>query len=843
MSTMDSPDFADLLRRFRRRSGFTQEELAERASLSPASVSLLERGITLAPQKATVSMLSTALALTPDEATAFLESSRGSRPTGGDGMPAMATQSTLDGSLPIPLTTLIGRADEQTTVLELLRRDTTRLLTLIGPAGVGKTRLALEVAATVQRERSRDVVFVGLIPIQEPERVLPAIAQALGVRESDSLPLREAILHALRDRDILLVLDNFEQVLPAARTVLELLIARPRVKALVTSRSALNVRGEQSFPVAPLALPVTKQMDALDELRQVPTVALFVDRASAILPDFSIATPEEGRLVAGICTRLDGLPLAIELAAARVRHFGLRQLHERLTGPTFLGLLAEGPHDLADHQRTMQSTIAWSYDLLGEEGQRLFRWLGVFVGGATLDALEAVTGITNDDLLAGLTALVDASLLQWTDATRTRRYTQLVTLRAYAEGRLRSEGEWENAREQHAAYFLSLAELSFSASWDRREEVMARVEVEYENIRAALSWAWEMGATMHGLRMVGALRRFWDSHSYFLEGLDWLERCIARACTPTGPEEQVALAEAWTGVLVMSHRLDRFERARDAGERALALRHQVGDKTQIAYAMMNLANPISQMHDYDRALGLYEASLTLHRETNNLQGQIFPLLNMGELYCAIGKPREALAYHEQSIAISREVGESDYARGLTWNSVGEAYLFLDEPVRAMEVTEPSYQLFTREHTDFFVATCGFTLGRAQWRLGRAAEARAYLDEAEYLLRKLGNLSTVARILYFRASVAVEQGDIEAARHDLARALEDMSGQSREREDIWWLVERGGTLALRQLMPKQAANMYGAAIAHRNAIPAPLEPAERELRNRDLEELHATLGQI
>ncbi|MFI5274254.1 MAG: tetratricopeptide repeat protein [Ktedonobacterales bacterium] len=841
MRETSADDFALLLRRYRRRSGLTQEELAGHAGISPGSVSLMERGVTQAPQKATLGLLCAALALTSEETAALLAAARHARKPGSETPPAVQSAPAA-GTLPVPLTPLIGRERDEEALAALLARDGTRLVTLTGPAGVGKTRLALQLATTLRHERGQEVVFVGLIPVQDPDRVLSTIAQALGIRESGTQPLRESLIHALRERELVVLLDNFEQVLPAARGVLELLIACPRLRALVTSRSALNVRGERCFSVAPLALPSAGQMASVDDLRQVPTVALFVDRASATQADFALTTLEDGRLVAGICARLDGLPLAIELAAARVRHFGLRQLHDRVAEPAFLGVLTEGPRDLADHQRTMRSTIAWSYDLLDTDERRLFRSLGIFVSGATMDAAEAVSGMVDEALAAGLNALVNANLIQCWEALGMRRYRQLVTVRAYARECLRAEGEWERACQRHAEYFHGLTDLIVPRATEDPTELMAYLEVEHDNLRAALNWALESGATTLGLQMVSPLWHFWDAHAYFLEGLDWYERFIAQAGTAVSAEDQAALAEAWTGALVMSHRLDRFERAVQAGEAALALHRSLGDATLIAGALSNLANPLTALHDNDRALALYEECLAILRETNNRAGMVFPLLNLGGLYYESGKPREALAYYEESIALSREFGESEWARGLTWSSIGEAYIVLDEPARAIEVIAPNYQLFAREHAHFGIATCAFALGRAEWRIGEMEAARAHLDEAERLLRAMGSLSMTAHACYFRASLALARGDSAAARRDLAQALRDLAGQPREREDIWWLVERAGTLACQSGALERAACLYGAALAHRDALPRPFDPAEREVRERDLERLRGALGE-
>jgi non-specific serine/threonine protein kinase len=428
----------------------------------------------------------------------------------------------------------------------MLAEPLTRLVTLTGTAGAGKTRLALHVAAKLRDDMHTNVTWVGLIPVQEPERVLAAVAQALGVRDEGVVPLRDVLVDELRGRRCLLLLDNFEQVLPAARMLLEVLMACEGVCALVTSRAPLNVRGERCFPVAPLALPDAAQLDELDELRRVPSVALFVERVTAAQPAFTLDGLEAGRLVADICTHLDGLPLAIELAAARIRHLGLRQLHERITQPALLSMLTEGPQDLAEHQRTMRSTITWSYGLLGETERRLFRWLGIFVGGATLEALQAITGLSEEQVSVALAALTDANLVLYRDDGTVLRYTQLVTLHAYAQEQLSELGEWEEAHRRHAAYFADFVMGLAPSPGTRPESFFARVDADYENIRAALAWAYATNSAEVGIRMVGLLRRFWGAQSQFVEGLEWLERFLARAEAPTTNDARAALAEAWT---------------------------------------------------------------------------------------------------------------------------------------------------------------------------------------------------------------------------------------------------------------------------------------------------------
>jgi predicted ATPase/transcriptional regulator with XRE-family HTH domain len=864
-------DFAALLRRFRLARGFSQEELAAKAGVSVTSISYLERGLTRLPHKDTVQLLIAALELASDEAAILAQAARHSRATPRDAVPTVLPPATASAApaprgvsalpssglpapgepsalsmpsyrLAPPLTPLLGREHEEAGVVHVLTQERVRLLTLTGPAGVGKTRLALQVAATLRDQHGFELALADLVAVPTADLVAQAIAQALGVRQTGDLPLLDALIAAIGGRRLLLVLDNFEHVLAAAPLCAALLGACPGAKALVTSRAALNIRGEHEFVVPPLRVPDLHELPPVAELEHFGAVALFVERARAARPEFALGTPERGRLVATICARLDGLPLAIELAAPRVRHFTLEHLAARLQGAAPLDLLVGGPRDLADHQRAMRSTVAWSYGLLAPRERRVFRVLGVCAGGATVDGVQAVAGLGEATVAASLTALVDASLARRLDSQNEHldatRYDLLVIVRAFAVERLREAGELEAARRGLADYVVGLIEHVNPASVNVQTAELNQLVREHDNLRAVLDWLLENDEPLVGLRLAARLRGLWETRGLVAEGAEWLERLLARAESPRTPEDLDAQVDAWKVLVVMRHRLARFQDAVDAAEHMLALTRAQGDPSKVARALHYLANPLGALGEFDRAEAMLVEGLEIDRAMGDKTSEMISLINLGDLRACQGRYDEALAIEEEALALSHSLAEQEPSLALILANLGETYVLMDRPADARSVLLESQRV--TEAYDQPVTLALYNLGRACWRLGAFGEALGYLERAMRLSREQDDIAALVQELCVVAGVALDQGDLGRARQalDEASAAQVRVGDQRVR---WRVVERVAGYACRLGAWETTVTLSAAAERHRALAHDLVDPAERDQRARDRAAVLGALG--
>ncbi len=629
--------FGQRLRLLRVRAGLSQAALAERAGLAVAAVAALERGVRRSPYAQTVGALAEALGLTSEERAALADASGRSVPPGSTVTPRPTVVVPVPRPrLPTPLTSLIGREVEAGTARAILdpSASTVRLLTLVGPGGVGKTRLALAVATRLGGTFTDGVVFVDLAPLRDHRLVPATMCWTLGLREAGGQSAHDLLLAHLAERQMLLVLDNFEHLLGASALLAELLAGCARLALMVTSRTALNLRGERRFEVAPLAPPAADVQSA-EEVAFSPAVQLFRERASAVAPDFALDATTAAA-VAGVCRRLDGMPLALELAAARIPMLSpaglLRRLERRLD------LLTGGPSDLPERQRTLRDTLAWSYELLDEAERTLFRRLSVFVGGWTLESAEMVCSgehLPAVDVLNVLGSLTDKSLVQ-------RLGGPIAEPRAAA-------------RRRHVDWYLALAERLAPERFDPAQ--VAILKHEQDNLRAALDWAREHREVALGLRMAGALAGFWWVNGYPREGSAWLDPLLALA---EGAEVPTAVrGKALHGAAVLANAQGEYARSKAQLTQSVALFRESGDVLGTARAIASLGGTAYDEGDLDGALGLWTESLALARDAGD-PGEVAESLGcLGEAAYHLGDLEGAARCLVEASAIARQAGRTD----------------------------------------------------------------------------------------------------------------------------------------------------------------------------------------
>ena len=824
--------FADVLRRYRIAAGLTQEELAERSGLSARGISDLERGARVRPRRDTVEMLASALALVEHQRATLLDAARSRSP--GDTAPG-ASRAALN--LPMPPTTLIGRADDVRAVGRLLGRDEVRLVTLTGPGGVGKTRLAIEVASARSSDFPDGVFFVSLGALRDPDLVLSTIAHTVGLPDAGGDSVLPRLTAQLRSSRALLVVDNFEHLVPAAPVLSSMLAACPTLKTLATSRVRLRLSGEHEVRVAPLALPHVGRGAEPAEWPASPAVQLFFQRARSLDPGFDPAGALTS-IIAEICVRLDGLPLAIELAAARSKHLTISELAERLEHG--LGLLTNGPRDLPARQRTLQSTIGWSYDLLSTEEQRLFRWVAVFAGGWTLTDLEVLCGGPGGlpiDAIDGMATLIDSSLVRAErDVDRRTRYAMLETIHEFAEARLAESSEEDAVRRRHVAVMVDFArQAERGLQSDERTDWALRATVELDNVRAALRWALDHGVTEQALRIVGNLDWFWDAVGRDAEGLAWTRAALAHA---NADRANLGYARALYTAGAIAWNMADF----DASERLLAegvARLRVlDDRRSLGQAVREQALTALSRGDRARARDLARDAVDILESVDDPWNFGLVLFVHGETLSGVDDAAACQSY-ERSLAVFRSI-EDPWGMAHAINGLGGLAMRAGDYATARPLMEQALALRRTINNLGSIATSLTSLGELARRQRDDLAATAYLDEGLAGFRQIGDAERVAWTLYNLGLVNAHLGQSEAAAAALSECLALRVEQGNP-QPVASTIAAVAAVAVLQGEIGRAARLLGAAQGLRRSNDVAASRDEVSEEQSVLDAIHADLS--
>ena len=665
-------------------------------------------------------------------------------------------------NLPVQRTAFIGRELEAIALRRLLGREDVQLVTLTGPGGIGKTRLALQVAADAAAEFPGGVCFVPLAAVSDRALIASTIAQALGVRETGNQSPQESLkeyMNGLR-QPMLLVLDNFEHLVSAAPVITQLLNTGPKLKVAVTSQAPLHVYGEHEFPVPPLALPNLKAIPSLDVLSRLPAIALFVERAQAVKREFAL-TQENAPAVAAICARLDGLPLAIELAAARIKLLSPPAMLARLESR--LNLLTGGARDLPSRQQTLRSTVDWSYGLLNPAEQTLLRRLSVFAGGCTLEAAEAVCDTKTDlglDILDGMASMVDKSLAQQVEQGNAEtRFLMLSTIREYALERLTESDDEATTRRAHAAYYLVLAEEG-AEDMAAHPEWLDRFEMEHDNFRAALDYLIKTRDADWGLRLGAALFRFWETREYLTEGRDATARLLALEGTAARPKLRARLL--FTAAVLAGEQGD-YGSAQQLLEDSLELCLELNDSRGVAVALNALAVNARDRGDLPTASMLFERCIVIWKDLGDSADIARALSNLASVMKTQGDYVRASSLYDECLTMFRKAGDG---AGVAWtlNYQGDVARERVDFDAARSFCEQSLAAFRQLRDGWGIASALSDLATLSCDQGNDREARRLYGESIRMFQELGYKRGIARALECLAASAAAQSKAEQSLH-------------------------------------------------------------------------------